>query len=59
MTTTKTEEIKKHCKQLKLTALAAYLDQAIEVAEKKQISYLELLKMLTEKEITHRKGKDT
>lgn len=59
MTTTKTEVIKKHCKQLKLTALAAYLDEAIEEAEKKQISYLELLKMLTEKEITHRRGKDT
>lgn len=59
MKTTKTEAIKKDCKQLKLTALAAYLDEAIEQAEKNQISYLELLKMLTEKEITHRREKDT
>lgn len=56
---TKTEVIKKNCKQLKLSALAAYLDQAIEEAEEKQISYLELLKMLTEKEIAHRREKDT
>lgn len=59
MTTTKTEAIKKHCKQLKLTAMAAYLHEAIQEAENNQISYLELLKMLTEKEINHRRTKDT
>lgn len=55
---TKTDAIKNHCKQLHLTALPDYLDHAIEQAEKKQISYLELLKMLMEKEINHRKEKD-
>lgn len=55
---TKTDVIKNHCKELKLTALSAYLDKAIEEAENKQISYLELLKTLMEKEINHRKGKD-
>lgn len=59
MTTTKTEAIRKHCKQLKLAALAAYLDEALQEAENKQISYLELLKMLMEREITHRGAKDT
>lgn len=56
---TKTEAIKNHCKQLNLTALATYLDDAVAEAEKKQISYLELLKMLMDKEISHRKSKDT
>lgn len=56
---TKTDAIKNHCKQLNLTALAAYLDDAIAEAEKKQISYLELLKILMDKEISHRKDKDT
>lgn len=56
---TKTEAIKNQCKQLNLTALATHLDDAIAEAEKKQISYLELLKILMEKEITNRKKKDT
>lgn len=56
---TKTEVIKNQCKQLNLTALASCLDDAIAEAEKKQISYLELLKILMEKEITNRKKKDT
>ncbi len=55
---TKTDIIKNHCKELNLTALSAYLDNAIAEAEKKQISYLDLLKTLMEKEINHRKKKD-
>lgn len=55
---TKTEVLKNHCKVLNLTALSAYLDSALQEAEKKQISYLELLKTLMEKEINHRKEKD-
>lgn len=55
---TKTEIIKNHCKELNLTALSAFLDQAIAEAEKKQLTYLELLKTLMEKEISHRKEKD-
>jgi DNA replication protein DnaC len=55
---TKSQIIKSHCKQLKLAALSAHLDQAVSEAEKKQISYLELIKMLMEKEIDHRKEKD-
>ena len=48
---TKTETIKEHCKQLKLTALSAHLENTIAEAEKNQTSYLELVKMLMEKEI--------
>jgi len=55
---TKTEMIKAHCKQLNLTALPDYLDRAIAEAEKNQVSYLELIKTLMEKEINHRKEKD-
>lgn len=55
---TKTEIIKSHCKQLKLAALSAHLDNAIAEAEKEQTSYLELIKTLMEKEINHRKEKD-
>ncbi len=55
---TKTETIKEHCKQLKLTALSAHLENTIAEAEKNQTSYLELVKMLMEKEIEHRKEKD-
>jgi DNA replication protein DnaC len=55
---TKTEVIKSHCKELNLTALSAYLDNATAEAEKKQISYLDFLKTLMEKEINHRKEKD-
>jgi DNA replication protein DnaC len=55
---TKTEVLKNHCKELNLTALAAHLDAVIAEAEKKQISYLELIKILMEKEINHRQEKD-
>ncbi len=55
---TKTEVIKNHCKELNLTALSAYLDAAIAEAEKKQTTYLDLIKTLMEKEVNHRNEKD-
>lgn len=55
---TKSQVIKNQCKQLKLAALSLHLDQVVYEAEKKQISYLELIKNLMEKEINHRKEKD-
>lgn len=55
---TKTELIKSQCKHLHLTALSAHLDEVITTAESKKLSYLELIKMLMEKEIDHRKEKD-
>lgn len=55
---TKTETIKTYCKQLKLTALASHLDSTIAEGEKNQVSYLELIKTLMEKEIGHRNKKD-
>jgi len=55
---TKTDVIKSHCKELNLSALSAYLDNAITEAEKKQSSYLDFLKTLMEKEINHRKEKE-
>ena len=55
---TKTEIIKNHCKALNLNALSEAFDKTIEDAEKKQLSYLELLKILLEKEISHRMKKD-
>ena len=55
---TKTEIIKNHCKQLNLTALSDHFDNVVAEAEKGKLSYLELIKMLMEKEINHRKVKD-
>ena len=55
---TKTEQIKQHCKQLKLTALASHLEIAIAEAEKESTSYLELINRLMEKEVAHRRKKD-
>ena len=55
---TKTEQIKQHCKQLKLTALASQLETTIAEAEKDQTSYLELINRLMEKEVAHRRKKD-
>ena len=55
---TKTEIIKSHCKALNLNALPECFDKAIEDAEKKQLSYLELLKILLEKEISYRMKKN-
>lgn len=55
---TKTEIIKNHCKQLNLSALSSQFDEAIMEAENKKMSYLELVKILLEKEINHRMEKD-
>jgi DNA replication protein DnaC len=55
---TKTELIKSQCKHLHLTALSANLDEVITTAETGKVSYLELIKMLMDKEINHRKQKD-
>lgn len=55
---TKTELIKSQCKHLHLTALSANLDEVIATAETGKVSYLELIKMLMDKEINHRKEKD-
>lgn len=57
-TMTKTELIKSQCKHLHLTALSANLDEVIATAETQKVSYLELIKMLMDKEINHRKQKD-
>lgn len=53
----KTQLIKQHCKQLKLSALAEHLDPVIGEAEAQGLSYLELVKRLIEKEISHREQK--
>lgn len=55
---TKTELIKSQCKHLHLTALSANLDEVIATAETGKVSYLELIKMLMDREINHRKQKD-
>ena len=55
---TKTELIKSQCKQLNLTALSLHLDDIISDAQNKKVSYLELIKTLMEKEITHRQERD-
>jgi DNA replication protein DnaC len=55
---TKTELIKSQCKHLHLTALSANLDEVIATAETGKVSYLELIKMLMDKEINHRNEKD-
>lgn len=55
---TKTELIKNHCKQLHLSAMCDQFTDTITQAESKKSSYLELIKMLLEIEIKHRKEKD-
>lgn len=55
---TKTELIKNQCKQLNLTALSVHLDDIISEAQNKKVSYLELVKTLMEKEISHRQERD-
>jgi len=55
---TKSELIKKHCKQLKLSAISGNFDQLITQAEQSQMSYLDLTKSLFETEINHRMEKD-
>jgi len=55
---TKSELIKKHCKQLKLSAISSNFDELIINAENSKISYLELAKNIFETEIKHRMEKD-
>lgn len=55
---TKTETIKSHCKQLKLSALSNGLDEILMDAESNKISYSELAYRLFETEIKHRLIKD-
>ena len=54
---TKNQQIKQHCKQLKLSALAEHLDDAITQAESQGLGYLELVRTLLDKEIRHRQHK--
>jgi DNA replication protein DnaC len=55
---TKTDQIKNQCKQLRLSALSANFEEVVANAEQGQVSYLELIKMLMDKEINHRQHKD-
>lgn len=54
----KTEIIKNYCKQLKLASLSAGIDSIIIDAQKNEISYVEFVKNIMEKELKHRKEKD-
>lgn len=54
----KTQLIQNHCKRLKLPAIATHIESMVNDAESRQISYLELIKNLMEKEINHRRQKD-
>lgn len=55
---TKTEVIKGHCKQLKLSAMANNLDDMVKNAQNNQVTYLDFINMLMQQEITHRMEKD-
>jgi DNA replication protein DnaC len=55
---TKTEIIKKQCKQLKLPAIANTINQTVANAEKEKITYLEFLDQLFNTEINQRMEKD-
>jgi DNA replication protein DnaC len=55
---TKTESVKKLCKQLNLTAFCGELDAVLTAAEKNNISYLELIGTMANIEINHREKKD-
>lgn len=55
---TKTEQIKQHCKQLRLSGMASELEDVIAQAEKDEVSYLELVNQLIDKEVNHRQQKD-
>lgn len=56
---TKTECIKDQCKQLHLYAWHESLDDILSDAQSRQISYLDFIKNLLEKEITLRQQRDT
>ncbi len=55
---TKTEIIKTYCKQLNLASLSNEIDSIIIDAQKNEISYVEFVKNIMEKEVIHRKEKD-
>lgn len=55
---TKSQLIKQYLKKLKLTAISDNFDTVITHAEQSQPGYTELIEMLFEKEISHRKNKD-
>lgn len=54
---TKTQRIKDHCKHLKLSGMADHLDPVIAEAQAQNLSYLELVKRLIDKELAHREEK--
>ncbi len=53
----KTQIIKEQCRQLKLPAMSANMEELISTAENNSLSYLELLKSLFQTEIDHRMQK--
>lgn len=55
---TKTEIIKQHCKQLKLSAISDKFDSMVIDAESNRVSYLEFIENIFKTEIDHRKEKD-
>ena len=55
---TKTEQIKQHCKQLKLSAIADNLDDMVGEAQKNQVTYTQFVSLLFELEIGNRMEKD-
>ena len=54
----KTQAIKENLKKLKLSAMAQHIDQLLTEAQEKQISYVELMRLLVNAEITHRLSRD-
>lgn len=55
---TKTDQIKQYCTKLYLSALSTNFDDLVAEAEKKQLSYLDLVKNMMEIELNHRKHKE-
>lgn len=55
---TKTEVIKQHCKQLKLSAIANNLDDMLRNAQNNQVTYLDFVTTLMKQEVEHRMEKD-
>lgn len=54
----KTETIKRQCKQLKLSAIADNLDDMVRNAQDNQVTFLDFVNMLMQQEINHRMEKD-
>lgn len=54
----KTEIIKTHCKQLRLSAIANQLEEIVTDAQSNQITYLDFAQLLFKQEINHRMEKD-